>query len=82
MDGRLVHFYAEEASFSVPAGRYTVRAFCGMEYLENRVEITVAAAAPTRVSIDLERWIDPETMTWYSGESHIHANYGYGHWHR
>jgi hypothetical protein len=28
----------------------------------------------------LERWIDAAARGWYSGENHIHANYGYGAW--
>ena len=30
--------------------------------------------------VAVERWTDQRARGWYSGESHIHANYGYGHW--
>ena len=28
----------------------------------------------------MERWTDPPGRGWWGGESHIHANYGYGQW--
>ena len=75
------HFYAAgTADLTVPAGHYVVRAFRGMEYLESRVEVDVVAGRGTVARVELERWTDPPARGWWGGESHIHANYGYGQW--
>ncbi len=79
--GGLGHFYAgERAELSVPAGKYVVRAFRGIEYRAARAELEVGAGQAASVQLELERWTDPPSRSWYSGESHIHANYGYGAW--
>jgi hypothetical protein len=83
MLGDLVHFYAaREAALSVPAGKYHIRAFRGIEYKPFHLEVPLHLEGidPSWVEIRLERWTDPPSLGWYSGESHIHANYGYGHW--
>jgi Tol biopolymer transport system component len=75
------HFYAAEtADLTVPAGSYVVRAVRGMEYREVRVEVDVAAGREVAAPVNLERWTDPPSRGWWGGESHIHANYGYGQW--
>lgn len=79
--GNIEHFYAAgEADVTVPSGRYVIRAFRGIEYLEARVEVDIPAAANVAARVDLERWTDPPARGWWGGESHIHANYGYGQW--
>jgi len=75
------HFYAAGAAvLTVPAGTYIVRAFRGIEYLEARVDVEVPAGRGTTARVELERWTDPPSRGWWGGESHIHANYGYGQW--
>ena len=75
------HFYAAgTADLTLPAGKYLVRAFRGMEYREARVEVDVAAGREATAQVDMERWTDPPGRGWWGGESHIHANYGYGQW--
>ena len=75
------HFYADGAAdLTLPAGSYIVRAFRGMEYREARVEIDVPAGRESMARVELERWTDPPSRGWWGGESHIHANYGYGQW--
>jgi hypothetical protein len=32
------------------------------------------------VTVELERWTHQAKAGWYSGELHVHANYGYGSW--
>ena len=32
------------------------------------------------MTVELERWVHMAKDGWYSGELHIHANYGYGSW--
>jgi hypothetical protein len=75
------HFYADgTATLTVPAGRYVVRAFRGLEYLESRIEVEVSGGRETTARVELTRWTNPVERGWWGGESHIHANYGYGQW--
>ena len=45
-----------------------------------RRTVNIQAGKTTEVTVEIERWTDQRSAGWYSGESHIHANYGYGHW--
>ncbi len=75
------HFYCSgSAEFELPAGNYTLRVFRGPEYRVARARVVVTAAKVSAAEIPLERWTDAAMRGWYSGENHIHANYGYGHW--
>lgn len=77
----LLHFYAAgHAQATVPAGKYVLRAFRGLEYRPLERQIELAPGQILNVKLELDRWNDPAARSWYSGESHIHANYGYGHW--
>jgi len=81
INGSLEHFYcSKQSDLAVPAGKYVLRAFRGLEYRQSQQELEVIAGQEKTVIVELERWIDPSSRSWYSGESHIHANYGYGHW--
>jgi hypothetical protein len=62
-DGENVH---------LPAGQYTVKYSRGPEYLAKTQMLTVGEK-PMEMKFQLERWIDPATMGWYSGDHHIHA---------
>ncbi len=75
------HFYCDEQSeFALPAGRYSLRAFRGPEYKTTYATFSVSAGEATDVKVALQRWTDQADRGWYSGENHIHANYGYGEW--
>ncbi len=76
------HFYARHhAEFDLPAGRYTVRVWHGPEYLDHQEEFEITAGQPCELKPRLVRWIDMPARGWFSGENHIHANYGVGAWH-
>ncbi|MBM3844844.1 MAG: hypothetical protein FJ405_00980 [Verrucomicrobia bacterium] len=76
------HFYLRRRTeIEVPAGRYTIQVWHGQEYSAHRQEIDVPADQTREVVCALERWIDMPARGWFSGENHIHANYGYGAWH-
>jgi len=76
-----LHFYADgRAAFDLPEGRYEVSAARGPEYRVARVTIAVQSGQTTTQTVALARWTDQRARGWYSGESHIHANYGYGPW--
>lgn len=76
-----IHFCAAAtATLDVPIGDYEITAFRGPEYRVVRKQLTVQPDHPHRLTIELPRWIDQASRGWYSGEAHIHANYGYGYW--
>jgi hypothetical protein len=77
---RLGHFYSDSASFSAPAGNYQLVVLKGPEFIPFEKEITVSSGAKTKVPILMKRWINMGELGWYSGENHVHANYGYGSW--
>lgn len=76
------HFYCTGISRiePLPAGTYQLALFRGPEYKVLTKEITIKAGAATEENATLERWIHQNKDGWYSGEMHIHANYGYGQW--
>ena len=57
----------------VPAGRYTVTATMGPEYLPQTKQIEVSKSGSNSVSFAMRRWIDPAKFHWYSGDHHVHA---------
>jgi hypothetical protein len=75
------HFYCDRAvEMTVPAGAYRLSAFRGPEYTVANQEFTVEAGQTREVTVELQRWAQMAKDGWYSGELHIHANYGYGTW--
>lgn len=67
-----VYRYDEE-SIDLPDGYYTVRYSGGPEYLMHTREFAVNATSPQELSLQLERWINPAKLGWYSGDHHVHA---------
>lgn len=65
-------YRADRETVALPAGTYTVRCRRGPEYLEQVREIEIGQA-PTTLGFRLERWIDPASLGWWSGDHHIHA---------
>ena len=81
LHGEQMDFFAEHAAeITVPAGSYHVHAYHGFEYKMAHLQVEVPAAKTTVLKVELQRWTDPQSRGWHSGENHIHANYGYGHW--
>ena len=77
--GDVGHFYVRgEVEMNLPAGRYRLRAWHGPEYRMQQLNLELRSAETTQQTVVLERWTDPNARGWYSGENHIHANYGYG----
>jgi len=58
---------------SLPPGDYEVEVARGPEYLVQSRTITVPEAKEHREIFQLERWIHPASMKWFSGDHHIHA---------
>jgi hypothetical protein len=59
------------ATLNLPAGQYTVTVSRGPEYLEQTRRVTVSG--PSELSFKLDRWINPSTSGYYSGDHHIHS---------
>jgi Tol biopolymer transport system component len=78
------HFYCDgTAEFVVPTipGRpYQLAVFRGPEYKLATQEFKLEPDKTHEVTVELERWAHMAKDGWYSGELHIHANYGYGSW--
>ena len=56
----------------VPAGKTSVEAMHGFEYLPTRVSVDVPAGEVTEVDLQLQRIDDPRARGWYSGDMHVH----------
>jgi TolB protein len=81
LQGNDLHFYVEGlARIELPVGRYQLKASKGPEYRVTKVDFEVKAGETTFLKVELTRWVDQPAGNWYSGENHIHANYGYGSW--
>ncbi|HEX6433005.1 MAG TPA: hypothetical protein VFZ87_02125, partial [Gemmatimonadales bacterium] len=67
---------AGSSHLTVPIGRYTVEVSRGPEYRVSRSSVTVAADSTSRVRVILQRLADMPREGWYSGDLHVHMNYG------
>jgi Tol biopolymer transport system component len=67
---------AGSASLTLPAGRYAVEVSRGPEYrvVDRTVQVAPGGVTPLRVSLPLLD--DLEARGWYSGDLHVHMNYG------
>jgi hypothetical protein len=65
---------------TLPAGEYELVAMRGPEYEVLRRSVLVEANALETVEIGMVRWSNVNKEGWFSGENHVHANYGYGSW--
>ncbi len=75
------HFYCDgPVEINLPAGSYKLAGFRGPEYKVAARDIVVKAGQTQEVAVEMERWSHMAKGHWYSGELHIHANYGYGQW--
>ncbi len=60
----------------VPAGRVTVEVTRGLEYRPVRQTLDVADERTHELNIGLERMADWPARGWWSGDLHVHMNYG------
>ena len=75
------YYFHSDGSFTVtlPAGEASLEAWRGFEYEPVSRPVEVRAGEHTIVEVQLDRWIDMAAEGWYSGDNHIHPNYG-GHY--
>ena len=64
------------SSIAVPAGKVTLEVSRGPEYRVERRTIDVAADSIVPVIVRLKRLANLPAAGWYSGDLHIHMNYG------
>jgi TolB protein len=76
----LTYFHARgSATLTLPAGRYTVLATRGLEWAPVTRVVTVTEGGAATERIRLERLADLPAQGWWSGDMHVHMNYG-GHY--
>ena len=78
----MTYFHAARsglAVLSLPPGRYTVLATRGLEYGPVTRTVDVAAGGTAVVRLPLPRLADLPARGWWSGDLHVHMNYG-GHY--
>ena len=66
-------YRSDKESIALPPGTYSIEYGRGPEYLAKRQTLIVADQKPLTLTFNLQRWIDPSTMGWFSGDHHIHA---------
>lgn len=70
-----------DLDMTAPIGEYEVRVLRGPEHHLDLTNITLFERGNVQESHSyITRWVDMRKEGWYSGENHIHANYGYGQW--
>ena len=71
------YFHSSGSSrVTVPAGEVTVEVSHGPEYRVYRKRVTVSSKATANLRVRLERLRDMPREGWYSGDLHVHMNYG------
>ena len=71
------YFHANAAcTLTVPAGQYIVEASHGPEFAIARREVRVEPDGTTAQDLVLDRLADMPARGWWSGDLHVHMNYG------
>ena len=72
------YYFHTDGSFTVtlPVGNADLEVWRGFEYEPEMQTVDVRAGEWTTVDVQLDRWIDMAANGWYSGDNHIHPNYG------
>jgi TolB protein len=80
-DRHYFHMTAD-ADVEVPAGKTTIEAIRGWQFVAKAVTVDVAAGSVQTATIRLERLADLPSRGWYSGDSHVHdLHQGFGQTH-
>jgi hypothetical protein len=67
------HFVVKNGfEMQLPPGAYTLIAERGLEYQPFRATIDTRAGAEKKILVALNRWIDMNRLSWYSGDLHNH----------
>jgi hypothetical protein len=57
---------------ALPAGKYHLRAFKGLEYRVADRDLDVKAGETLAVTVPMSRWIDLPKQGWYGSDAHVH----------
>lgn len=80
-DRHYFHMTAD-ADVELPAGKATIEAVRGWQFVPKAVTVDVAAGGVQTATIRLERLADLPARGWYSGDSHVHdLHQGFGQTH-
>lgn len=71
-------YRADGENIRLPDGDYEVSSWRGPEYVRQSQKVRIAGEG-AKISVRLDRWIDPAKWGWYSGDTHIH-NAGCSHY--
>ena len=67
------HIYRGDGeSVSLPPGEYTIQCSRGPETIPITQQLSVGKV-PMELVYRVDRWVDPSTFGWWSGDHHIHA---------
>lgn len=58
----------------LPDGYYTMEYGGGPEFHTRTKEFPVQGDQPAQLAVQLERWINPASYGWWSGDHHVHAS--------
>ena len=73
----LTYFHTRgAATLTLPAGKYTVLATRGLEYAPVTRTVEISAGARSTARLPLTRLSDLPARGWWSGDLHVHMNYG------
>ncbi len=72
------HYFHTPGSFTVelPAGRASVEVMKGFEHRPQKKEVEIVPGRTETLEFALERLVDMPAKGWYSGDNHLHMNYG------
>ncbi len=71
------YFHAPgSAELTLPAGRYEIEILRGIEFHPFRRAVEIESGSTTGVDAPLERLADLAAEGWFSGDLHVHMNYG------
>ncbi len=67
---------AGSSSLTLPAGQYTILVSRGPEYAAVTRQVTITPGRTSAMPIRLSRLLDLPSLGWWSGDLHVHMNYG------
>lgn len=72
------HYFQSHADFTVelPLGTATIEAAKGFQYRPQKKQVQINAGQTEPVTLRLQRVTDLQASGWYSGDNHLHMNYG------
>jgi WD40 repeat protein len=72
------HYFQSAGGFIValPPGTATVDVVKGFQYRPQKKQVRIAAGQSAAITLTLERLTDLQANGWYSGDNHLHMNYG------